>query len=173
MHSLAHKPTTNGQVERTIGTIAGRLFRWLKENEGRAHDWRRVFQDTIRNYNRTVHSATGMTPHDALVNATDETRGAVVRQREAALERTMRRERRKFKEIRAGDQVRISMKREDPVTRAKAKIHQLKGHNADGNWTADTFTVERVNARSRHAVFPTYRLRGSPSVYKREELQRG
>ena len=131
-----------------------------------------MFQDTIRNYNRTVHSATGMTPHDALVNATDDTRAAVVRQREAALERTMRRERRKFKEIGAGDQVRISMKREDPVTRAKAKIHQLKGHNADGNWTADTFTVERVNVRSMHAVFPTYRLRGSPSVYKREELQR-
>ena len=171
VNSLAHKPTTNGQVERTIGTVSSRLFRYLKENQGRTRDWRRVFDDTIENYNGTRHSSIRMTPAEALLRASDQTRAAVVEQRERVLQRTVARERRKFKALAAGDPVRVSLKRADPSVRALAKLGQLKGHSVRGNWTAEVFTVERVHARSRHSVFPTYRLEGQGEVYKREELQ--
>jgi hypothetical protein len=170
VHSLPHKPTTNGQVERTIGTVSSRLFRYLKENP-HTRDWRRVFGDTLDNYNRTWHSSIRMTPAEALHRASTQTRAAIVQRRQQALAQTMARERRKFRELRVGDPVRISLKRADPAVRALAKQGRLKGHSLRGNWTAEVYRVARVLARSRHSVFPTFKLEGRPEVFKREELQ--
>jgi hypothetical protein len=166
-----HTPTSNGLVERTIGTLTSHLFRLRRERGG---NWilDNHLGQVVANYNQTFHSATGLPPHVALHRPTDETRAAVVANRRAALDRTMKRERRKFKVIEAGDRVRISLIREDPNVRREAKAGQRKGHSERGNWTEETFIVERVNKTNMHAVFPTYKLVGRRGVYKREHLQR-
>lgn len=169
VHGQSHTPTQQAQIERAVQTISRKLFLWAKETG--QNNWETVLQDIINNYNLTIHSSTGFMPEEALFNTNPGTRNAVNTERAKVATKTMAKETRKFRELKVGDPVRITLVKDDPAVRALEKSKRRKGYSIKGNYTEEVFTVKTVKNKNRFALHPTYELDNKPGeIYKREDL---
>jgi hypothetical protein len=171
IQTLPHKPTSQGAVERVIGTVSRKIFNYLADNNAR--DWVSVLPDIVSNINETKHRSTGKQPDEALtnnMNTNDEVKASI----EKSASRSINREKRKFPTLQVGDQVRISRTRDEPAERAKLKAGHRKGYSLDGNWSEEIYQVSKVLAKHRLALWPKYKVSfdgvDEEGSYKREDL---
>jgi hypothetical protein len=131
--SEAHRPESNGIVERTNQTLKNLLYRYMTAHK--TNNWLDAHEQLVRNYNSNKHATTGEAPIDTInhqassqnaIQAIDEHNDAVKTQ-----------DMMRFPEMSVGDKCRLVR----PVTERES-VNVIRGYVAQ--WGDTVYQVYRV-----------------------------
>lgn len=126
--SKPHSPWTNGQIERVWGTLKQMLYRF--QTASNSNKWVDILPVLTRNYNQTIHRSTGASPNQVLADTAAGTRQEKVI-RDDAIKPSM---------FRFGDNVRLRLRIDNPLDKAKQY------------YSDEIYSVVRVNKATKRAT---------------------
>jgi transposase InsO family protein len=126
VHSLPYKPMTNGAIERLNKTMKEKMKAYMTNNNTKVYI--NIYKDLVYNYNHTIHSTTGKTPHSVYI---DKEKVNMKRVEKKADDMTKKDH---INVFRKGEKVRISL------YDAKTKLRK-----AGAKWSNEIYTVYAVS----------------------------
>ena len=138
-HIVSRSPASF--VERAIRTLREGINVRLKALDLPKADWWKMVAPVVSQYNREVHTTTGVTPNEAAALEWDKNREKILEVREAIEGKAH--SRRKYPMIAVGDRVK--------VLRKPGKYGEFKSDFEA--WTKESFKVERIAYEAESPVF--------------------
>lgn len=152
--SLPYKPQSNGQVERTNGTLKQMILKDLQAKD--SYDWVSSLDTIVRNINNAEQSTTGMKPND--VADEDTERNKEVKEKiKRKVTRKLVMEKPKFK---VGQKVRIATDKEE-------LNEGITGHR----WSKKIYTIDSMTIPANKIAAVSYRVKGIKRKLYQDELQ--
>jgi len=143
------KPQTNGVIERFNGTLKGMIQKDFSATLNK--EWSSKLQTLVDNYNNSFHDTIKMSPTEARINTSKAFENVKTKAEKHVG--------RKYLDIVVGDQVRLK------IFKGKLEKHSTK------NWSMDLYTIDKIVQPKQPYNSTTYRIKGDPHVYSRNDIQ--